>query len=171
MPAPRLATGVDHHYLERWGSLLAASFMEGYGNAIRNGNRITSVGPLGNVVSVPKDGLSHGEIAREALGTVGQRMGGAVAESFGRPNTITVAPGTGLGVLIVAPQTERPDAGDRPADGRGRATPAAARPRPPTVPAADGEPPPLGPAVVLPPVPAAPRESGRPAPGAPTSAE
>lgn len=84
-----LATGVDHHYLERWGSLLAASFMEGYGNAIRNGNRITSVGPLGNVVSVPKDDPSHGEIAREALGTVGQRMGGAAtATARIRPPTM-----------------------------------------------------------------------------------
>ncbi len=168
-----LATGVDHHYLERWGSLLAASFMEGYGNAIRNGNRITSVGPLGNVVSVPKDDLSHGDVAREALGTVGQRMGGAVAESFGRPNTITVAPGTGLGVLIVAPQTERADAGDWPADGRGRAgaTTTTARIRPPTIPTADDGPPPLGPAVVLPPVSAGPRESGRPASAAPFPAE
>ena len=28
-----LASDVDHHALERWGSLLAASFLEGYGNA------------------------------------------------------------------------------------------------------------------------------------------
>lgn len=74
-------------------------------------------------------------------------------------------------MLIVAPQTERADEGDRPADGSGRAATATARIRPPTFPAADDEPPPLGPAVVLPPVPAGPRESGRSAPGAPTSAE
>ncbi len=125
------------------------------------------------MVSVPKDDLSHGDVAREALGTVGQRMGGAVAESFGRPNTITVAPGTGLGVLIVAPQTERADAGDWPADGRGRAgaTTTTARIRPPTIPTADDGPPPLGPAVVLPPVSAGSRESGRPASAAPFPAE
>lgn len=98
-----LATGVDHHYLERYGSLIAASFLEGYGEAIRDNNRITSVGVFGNVVSVPKNDLDHGEIAREALGTVGQRLGSAVAENFRRPNTITVNPGAGLGVLINSP--------------------------------------------------------------------
>ena len=35
-----LATGVDHHTLERWGSLLASSFLEGYGKAVRNSNSI-----------------------------------------------------------------------------------------------------------------------------------
>ena len=101
-----LASGVDHHYLERYGALIAASFLEGYGEAIRNNNRVTSVGVFGNVVSVPKNDLGHGEIAREALGTVGQRLGGAVAENFRRPNTITVDPGTGLGILIAAPPAE-----------------------------------------------------------------
>jgi intracellular multiplication protein IcmE len=101
-----LATGVDHHTLERWGSLLAASFLEGYGNAVRASHTLTTVGPLGNVVSVPKDHIDHEDIVREALGTVGQRMGGAVAENFQRPNTITVDAGAGLGVLIVAPVSD-----------------------------------------------------------------
>jgi len=98
-----LATGVDHHYLSRWGSLIAASFLEGYGNAVRNSNRIATVGPLGTVISVPKDGIDDGQIAREALGTVGERLADAVGEHFQRPNTITVDAGTGIGVLIVTP--------------------------------------------------------------------
>lgn len=98
-----LASDVDHHYVQRYGSLFSASFLEGFGEAIRNNNRVTSVGVFGNVVSVPKNDLNHGEIAREALGTVGQRLGGAVAENFRRPNTITVDPGTGLGILINSP--------------------------------------------------------------------
>lgn len=116
-----LASDVDHHYLERWGSLLAASFMEGYGNAIKNSHRITTVTPFGGVISTPKNDLSHGEIAREALGTVGQRLGGVVAENVQRPNTITVDPGTGLGVLIAAPLSENPEADDGRGDERGRA--------------------------------------------------
>ena len=122
-----LATDVDHHYLERWGSLLAASFLEGYGNAIKNNHQITTVGPLGNVISVPEGDLSHDEIVREALGTVGQRMGNVVAENFQRPNTITVDPGTGLGVLIAAPLADRPEAEDRRGDERGRAVAAGPR--------------------------------------------
>ncbi|MBK8176938.1 MAG: hypothetical protein IPK66_17250 [Rhodospirillales bacterium] len=67
---------------------------------------------MGSVVTVPKDGIDHGDIAREALGTVGQRMGSAVAENFQRPNTITVAAGTGIGVLMVAPTESRQDTGE-----------------------------------------------------------
>ena len=104
-----LATGVDHHYLERWGALIASSFLEGYGNAIRNSNSVSTVSAFGSVVTVPKDGIDHGDITREALGTVGQRMGSVVAENFQRPNTITVAAGTGIGVLIVAPTESRQD--------------------------------------------------------------
>ena len=104
-----MATGVDHHYLERWGALVASSFLEGYGNAVRNSNSISTVSAFGSVVTVPKDGIDHDDIAREALGTVGQRMGSVVAENFQRPNTITVAAGTGIGVLIVAPTESRQD--------------------------------------------------------------
>ena len=136
-----LATDVDHHTLERWGSLLAASFPGGYGNAVRASHSITTVGLLGNVVSVPKDDLDHEDIVREAVGTVGERMGDAVAENFQRPNTITVDAGTGLGVLIVAPASDdREDgqdiAGSTPLN---RAAPLVA-----DLPAADGKAPKAG---------------------------
>lgn len=97
-----LATEVDHHYGSRWGALIAASFLEGYGEAVANQHRIVTVGPLGNVVSVPGDGIDDGQIAREALGTVGARLGDAVGQHFNRPNTIRVASGTGIGVLVVS---------------------------------------------------------------------
>ena len=152
-----LASDVDHHVLERWGSLVAASFLEGYGNAVRASHSITTVGPLGNVVSVPKDDLDHEDIVREAVGTVGERLGDAVAENFQRPNTITVDPGTGLGILIAAPLADRPEAGDRRGDERGRAASAAARsgarsgPRAPLFPTSGENPPPQAdPAVVFP---------------------
>jgi len=122
-----LATGVDHHFLERWGSLVAASFLEGYGNAIRANNSITTVGPLGNVISVPKGGIDNEDIALEALGTVGQRMANGVGENFQRPNTITVASGTGIGVLVVTPSAKDQDR-DR-EDERNRAFPVRRSPR------------------------------------------
>lgn len=173
-----LASDVDHHALERWGSLVAASFLEGYGNAVRASHSITTVGLLGNVVSVPKDDLDHEDIVREAVGTVGARLGDAVAENFQRPNTITVDPGTGLGVLIAAPLADRPEAEDRRGDERGRAASAGPRsgaraPLFPTAPTpTPGE---LADAVVFPSVSAAPparsppwpARSGRPAPDRP----
>lgn len=103
-----LATGVDHHRLERWGALLAASFLEGYGQAVRASHTITTVGPLGNIVSVPQDDLDHADLVREAVGTVGQRLATVVGEQFQRPNTITVASGAGIGVLIIASTAPEP---------------------------------------------------------------
>ena len=41
-----LATEVDHHYGSRWGALIAASFLEGYGEAVANQHRIVTVGPF-----------------------------------------------------------------------------------------------------------------------------
>jgi intracellular multiplication protein IcmE len=105
-----LATDVDHHYAARWGALIAASFLEGYGQAVTSRHRIVTVGPFGNVISVPGDGISHDQIAREALGTVGARLGEAVGQQFNRPNTIRVDAGTAIGVLVVsaAPPTGAP---------------------------------------------------------------
>lgn len=100
-----LATDVDHHYGSRWGALIAASFLEGYGEAVASRHRVVTVGPFGNVVSVPGDGIDNGQIAREALGTVGARLGDAVGQHFNRPNTIQVASGTGIGVLVVSAAT------------------------------------------------------------------
>lgn len=98
-----LATAVDHHTLARWGGLIAASFLEGYWRAVQLRNRITTVGVFGNVVSVPKNDLDHKEVAWEAAGTVGTRLADAMGEQFNRPNTIEVASGTGIGVLILSP--------------------------------------------------------------------
>ena len=167
-----LASDVDHHYLERWGSLLAASFLEGYGNAVRASHSITTVGPLGNVVTVPKDDLDHEDIVWEAAGTVGERLGSVVAENFQRPNTITVDPGTGLGVLIVAPLADRPEAEDRRGDERGRAASAGPRsgaraplfPTAPTPTPGANPQPQVDPAVVFPAVSAGPPSARAPIP-------
>lgn len=98
-----LASDVNHHYLSRWGALIAASFLEGYGEAVRASNTITTVGPLGTVVTTPKDDIDDEDIAREAAGTVGLRLADAVGQHFNRPNTIRVDSGSGIGVLIVSP--------------------------------------------------------------------
>lgn len=125
-----LASSVDHHYLSRWGALIAASFLEGYGRAVRASNRITTVGIFGNVVSVPKDDIDDEAIAKEALGTVGERLGVAVGQQFNRPNTIHVDSGSAIGVLIVspAPGPDGTPALDNPA-AFGRGEPLAVRPR------------------------------------------
>jgi intracellular multiplication protein IcmE len=130
-----LATDVDHHRLERWGALLAASFLEGYGQAVRASHTITTVGPLGNIVSVPQDDLDHADLVREAVGTVGQRLATVVGEQFQRPNTITVASGTGISVLIVAPvapDREPATAGGTVPPRIAASPPAGAAPRPET---------------------------------------
>ena len=127
-----LADDVDHHYLSRWGALIAASFLEGYGHAVRASNRNTTIGIFGNIITTPKDDIDDEEIAKEALGTVGERLSEAVGQQFSRPNTITVDPGAAIGVLIVSPSAPRsaPETPGQVSDsGGGEGPPLAIRPR------------------------------------------
>jgi len=65
-----LATSVNHHYLEKYGIMLAAAFVSGYGQAIEQQNATTAVTPLGGVI-VSNSGLSNRQILMGALGNVG----------------------------------------------------------------------------------------------------
>ena len=103
-----LASEVDHHYLMRYGSLFASSFLEGLGEAVG------SLGKITTTVTDPSSGkvtqtsqksgnnntLSSKEIVMTSAGKVGQKWGEQVAPGFSRPPTITVDSGTSLGLLF-----------------------------------------------------------------------
>ncbi len=96
-----LASDVDHHYLLRYGSLFASSFLEGYGNAaLQAGSSVTQNQDGGTFTTYP-DASPKRETA-SAFGQVGQNWGQQLGETFNRPNTITVHAGTGLGVLYLS---------------------------------------------------------------------
>lgn len=98
-----LASEVDSHYLLRYGSLFAASFIQGYSNVLQSsGARLilpTSTTPNQPATYVRPDLTSRQKIFA-ALGTVGSRYQSVMASNFNTPPTVYVYAGTGLGILF-----------------------------------------------------------------------
>ena len=96
-----LASDVDHHYLLRYGTLLASSFMEGYGKTISNAGSVTTNNPGANTTTTATPSLSGKEEIYAAFGTVGEKWSKAAGPTFNTPNTVTVNSGVGLGLLVL----------------------------------------------------------------------
>lgn len=95
-----LASEVDHHYLMRYGSLFASSFMQGYGQAI-TGQGSTSVSNGGTTTSTTQK-LSPKQELYAAVGQVGTQWSQQAAPLFQTPATIKINSGVGVGVLFLA---------------------------------------------------------------------
>lgn len=93
-----IADEVDTHFFSRWGSLVAASFIEGFGSAMTNRN--TRVQSNGDIM-MQETNKSYGDVALEAMGKVGQRAATQVERNFDRPPTVYVKVGEPFGVLIM----------------------------------------------------------------------
>ncbi len=96
-----LASDVDHHYLMRYGSLFASSFLEGYGNAALQAGSSVSQNSDGGTFTTYPDADPRREVA-SGLGSVGQNWGQQLGDTFDRQNTITVKAGIGLGILFLS---------------------------------------------------------------------
>ncbi len=99
-----LASHVDHHYLLRYGSLFASSFMEGYGSAVTQSGQIVSNLSTGSQITVSQE-LNPTEQIAAGFGQVGQRWGEQMDKIFDRPNTIIVNAGTSVGILFLTDVT------------------------------------------------------------------
>jgi intracellular multiplication protein IcmE len=96
-----LASDVDHHYIEKYGLLLASSFLSGYSTAIARENTTTSVGPLGNV-TVSQGELTSSQINKQALGNVGTQLANTAQQNIQNVKpTITVVGGSAVGILLM----------------------------------------------------------------------
>lgn len=101
-----LATDVDHHYLERYGLLFAASFMNGFGTALASAGTTVVTSATGvTTTSAQSRTLSNlldvQEMGTIALGNVGKDVSKALAQNVTRPVTVRVAPGTPIAVLFM----------------------------------------------------------------------
>lgn len=96
---PDVASDVDTHFLERWGALMAATFIEGLGNAITQSNSRTTVSN-GTVVQ-GSDSYSATEIALEGAGKVGQKAANQIEKGFDRAPTVRMHPGAEVAVVIM----------------------------------------------------------------------
>lgn len=95
-----LATDVDHHYLERFGLVFAAAFLQGYGQAVQQSGATAVVNPLGGT-TVVNPTTTATQQSKIALGTLGQSMAQAFSKNTQRPTTIRVAAGTPIGILVM----------------------------------------------------------------------
>lgn len=97
-----LATDVNNHYLARYGLLIASTFLSGWSQAIAQNNTETNIGPLGNVIVTPKDGISSRDINKQAFGQVGTELANTARSNIQdfKP-TIKVDSGIAIGILLM----------------------------------------------------------------------
>lgn len=98
-----LSSRTNHHYMMRYGSLFASSFIEGFGNAFQSANTTVTVGGTGggNNITV-QNGIGRSTLENAVIGlaTVGKSWGQQAQQIFSTPTTVEVYSGTGLGVLF-----------------------------------------------------------------------
>jgi len=94
-----LASKVNYHYFVRYGSLFAASFVQGYASAISNSGATTSSGIFGTTTTHPQ--LSPSNKLATGLGQAGQTLGTAISGYINTPPTVKIDPGVSLGILFM----------------------------------------------------------------------
>lgn len=104
------ASEVDNHYLLRYGSLFASSFMEGFGKAVGQ-QGTTTTDPSGSQIQT-KPELSATDQIYTAFGTVGEKWSKQVEPLFKTPVTVTVNQGLGVGILIMRDADVSPRSGE-----------------------------------------------------------
>lgn len=106
-------SSVDTHALERYGGLIAASFLEGFGDATRRSGTSTYSSIYGSGSSTPRYSLS--DEAWIAGGKVGERLGRQMEKNFERAPTVVLTSGTEMGILLLR-TAQRKEAGSGQAD-------------------------------------------------------
>jgi len=98
-----LSSRADHHYLLRYGSLFASSFLEGFGNAFQSANTTVTIGGTagGDNVTV-QNGIGRSALQNAVIGmaTLGKSWGQAAQQQFSTPTTVEVFAGTPMGILF-----------------------------------------------------------------------
>lgn len=98
-----LATNVNYHYMQRFGALMATSFLQGYGQAAMSsgGSQVSSA--FGTSSTNPQ--LSPSSKMAVAFGQMAQAVGDATKNYTNRPPTVVVDSGVGLGILFMSDVT------------------------------------------------------------------
>jgi intracellular multiplication protein IcmE len=94
-----MASEVDHHYLARFGTIMATSFLQGYSSAITNAGTSTT-GIFGTSTTHPE--LSPGSKFAVGLGQIGTNLNEIALQNVNRPTTVKVTAGVGIGILFAS---------------------------------------------------------------------
>ncbi len=98
-----LSSETDHHYLMRYGSLFASTFLEGFGNAFQSADTAITIGGTGGVQDTTvQNGIGRSALENAVIGlaTVGKAWGQVAQQNMSRPTTVQVYSGTAVGVLF-----------------------------------------------------------------------
>ncbi len=94
-----MATSVNNHYMLRYGTAFAASFLQGLGQAVADSG--TTVSSDSGVVTESTSSLNTEETILVALGQVGQNASAEVAKLQNTPPTVKIKAGMGIGILFM----------------------------------------------------------------------
>ena len=98
-----IASEVDYHYMQRFGSMMATSFLQGYGSAVMASGGQISTSLSGTNQTNPA--LDPKQKLAVALGQMGQALGSATQNYVNRPPTVKVDSGVGIGILFMTDAT------------------------------------------------------------------
>lgn len=99
-----LSSSTDHHYLQRYGSLFASTFLEGFGNAFQSADTTIQIGGTGGVTNTSvQNGVGRSLTSNAVIGlaTVGKSWGQQAQRNMNVPTTVQVYSGTPIGVLFL----------------------------------------------------------------------
>lgn len=102
-----MATDVDHHYLERYGSMLLGAFLYGFGQAEMYNGGTGTVTQFGAPVFIPQMNTVLSQSAL-GLGMAGQQLASVTQQNFNIPATVHLHQNDPVAILIIrasAPKT------------------------------------------------------------------
>lgn len=94
---------VDNHYLLRYGSLFASSFLSGVSQGIQQQNTTSSC--LGPFCVTSHGGMSPTDYVWLGLGKTGEQYASNMSSNFNRPPTVQIPGGVGMGLLFMSDVT------------------------------------------------------------------
>lgn len=100
-----VADDVNNHYFQRYGALLGAAFLQGYGEIMRESLRRVDYVQTAEGESTPVETTDDDnvKVMKGSLATVGAELANQLRKSADRPPTVTMYPGSEIGILIVEP--------------------------------------------------------------------
>jgi type IV secretory pathway VirB10-like protein len=93
-------SSVDSHYLERWGGLIAASFLEGFGEATARSGQSFRETDTSQTFTYPE--YKFDDQAWIAAGKVGSRLANIMEKNFDRPPTVYADRDEMFGIMILS---------------------------------------------------------------------
>ncbi len=99
-----LASDVDHHYLLRWGTVFAATFLQGYSSAVaQSGTTVNTTNNGAQATTTTQQApLNPKQQIFQGLGSMATGWGQGVSQFTNRPATITINSGVSLGILFTS---------------------------------------------------------------------